>query len=228
MFRAALSALWPLDQPEHPRTPDSNSRSGVFDAEADAHLAAAHAQVAAMSADERRQLAAAGRARVVFPERFASWEAERAYLQQRLLELAAKIQVNAENKQHAAASARQARSDQPFSADTKDQAPQLPSAARPAAEANAEQRIPAAWATTRTQQAKLSVKGPEDLSAAAGRRCEGQVLTRPSEEAAKNASRAHAREAVERDQHHRQQQRPVAVAAWARQFYPVPAEKKTQ
>lgn len=114
MFRAALSALWPLDQPEHPRTPDSDSRSKVFaeiQAELDAYVDAAHAQVAVMSADERRQLAAAGRTRVFFPEAFASREAERAYRLERLRELAAITQDNAE-KQLAAAAARQARPDQ--------------------------------------------------------------------------------------------------------------------
>ncbi|KAL4854585.1 hypothetical protein ACK3TF_004744 [Chlorella vulgaris] len=43
-----------------------------------------------------------------------------------------------------------------------------------------------------------------------------------------DASRVHAGEAVGCDQQHRQQRRPVAVAARARQCHAVPVEKKTQ
>jgi hypothetical protein len=103
MFGAMLSALWSQDPPEQPRTPDSaTSLDASIKAAAAAHVAAARAQVAAMSAEERAPLAAAGRARFrvrAAPETFASPEAEEAYRHQRLLELAAAIQEDIENNQ---------------------------------------------------------------------------------------------------------------------------------
>ncbi|KAI3434935.1 hypothetical protein D9Q98_002989 [Chlorella vulgaris] len=244
MFGAILSALWSQDSPEQPRTPDRVS--GVLAAvraEADAYLAASRAQVAAMSADERRLLAAAGRARAGSRgklERFASPEARAAHRHQEVLELAAIIQEDTENNQHAGAAAQAAREDQRFPASTKNQAPHTPiAAATPAAEAFAEQRIPASCVPACAQQVKLSAKEQADPSTAAVQPCGGQVpehaakagqqaQRRAAEVASVDACRAPAREAVERVQRYQQQRHPVAVAARAHRFYPVPAEKKNQ
>ncbi|KAI3434938.1 hypothetical protein D9Q98_002992 [Chlorella vulgaris] len=232
MFGAILSALWSQDSPEQPRTPDSaTSLDASIKAAAAARLAAARAQVAVMSAEERVPLAAAGRARFrvrAAPETFASPEAEEAYRHQRLVELTAALQEDIENNQL-------------MSASTKNQAPHTPKAAATlAAEANADQRIPAPCGPACAQQVKLSAKEPEGPSAAAvqpyGKQVPknadeaGQQAQRRAAEAASvDASRAPASEADGRDQQHRQQRHSVAVAAQAaRRYYTVPAEKKNQ
>lgn len=218
-------------------------------AEVDAYRAVARAQVAAMSADERRQLAAAGRAYDIRqrPTTFPSLDAQIAYHHQRLLEMIAMNESNSTEAQQdthekqwdAATAVQQAPTHQPVSAANKIQPPHTPEAARSTAEAEAASNIPAVWAPPCAPQAKLSVTQQADSSAAAIQPCGEQVpedaskagqqaRRRAAMVAAEDASRVQASAAYGRGQQHRQQQHLIAAPARARHFHTVSAQKKTQ